>query len=303
VTTPTAEPAPLPTAFQEALLSFLDMLAVERGLSLNTLSSYRRDVTDHLHFLTESGIGRLRGVEELHLILYLGVLRRAELAPATVMRRLSALRAFYRYLVREEALRVDPTANLPTTRLLRHLPSVLTVAEVERLLAQPDLDTPRGLRDRALLEVLYATGLRVSELVGLQRGDLNLDLGLVRCMGKGSKERIVPVGEPAVRAVRTYLAARRDAAPGLFLGNKGRSLTRVAFWRIIARYARQAGIRQTVSPHTLRHSFATHLLEGGADLRVIQELLGHANIATTQIYTHVTVDQLREVYRAYHPRA
>ena len=154
-----------------------------------------------------------------------------------------------------------------------------------------------------MLEVLYATGLRVSELVGLNRGDINLELELIRCVGKGSKERIVPVGQPAVEAVRAYLAARRDAHPSLFLGNKGKPVTRVAFWRIVQRYARQAGIRSSISPHTLRHSFATHMLEGGADLRAIQELLGHANIVTTQIYTHVSVDRLREVYRAYHPRA
>jgi integrase/recombinase XerD len=295
--------ADLPRAFQEALQAFLDTLAVERGVSANTLAAYRRDLTHHLRFLQESGIARLRSAEELHLILYLGTLRRSKLAPATVMRRLSALRAFYRHLVREEALTADPTANLPTTQLLRHLPSVLSISEVEQLLAQPDCDTPRGLRDRAMLELLYATGLRVSELVGLRRGDLNLDLGLVRCVGKGDKERIVPVGEPALRAVRAYLASRGDAAPGLFLGNKGQRLSRVSFWRITCRYARRAGIRSTVSPHTLRHSFATHLLDGGADLRTIQELLGHDSIATTQIYTHVSVDRLREVYRAYHPRA
>jgi integrase/recombinase XerD len=154
-----------------------------------------------------------------------------------------------------------------------------------------------------MLELLYATGLRVSELVGLKRGDLNLELGLVRCIGKGSKERIVPVGRVAIEAVTAYLASRRDAAPALFLGNKGRPLTRVAFWRIVGRYARQAGLRATISPHTFRHSFATHLLDGGADLRAIQELLGHADIATTQIYTHISTDRLREVYRAYHPRA
>jgi len=297
-----ARPA-LPAAWQKALQGFLDVLAVERGLSANTVQAYRRDVSDHLRFLATSGLHRLREVEEVNLLLYLGTLRRAGLAPASVMRRLSAVRAFYRHLVREEARRTDPTANLPTTRLLRHLPSVLSIAEVERLLAQPDRDAPRGLRDRAMLELLYATGLRVSELCNLRRGDLHLDLGLVRCLGKGSKERIVPVGEPARAAVRDYLASRRDAAPALFLGNKGRPVTRVAFWRIIGRYARQAGIRSPVSPHTLRHSFATHMLEGGADLRTIQELLGHANIATTQIYTHVSVDTLREVYRAYHPRA
>ncbi len=300
----TESPAqPIPAAYRQPLQAFLDTLAVERGLSSHTVAAYGRDLRHHFRFLVGAGLAAPRSVEEVHLILYLGSLRRAGLAPATVMRRLSAVRAFYRYLVREDLLTTDPTANLPTTRLLRQLPSVLAVEEVERLLSQPKTATPRGLRDRAMLELLYATGLRVSELVGLSRGDLNLDLGLVRCLGKGGKERIVPVGQPARRAVQAYLASRRDAAPALFLGNKGRPLTRVAFWRIISRYARQAGIRGAVSPHTLRHSFATHLLEGGADLRAIQELLGHSSIATTQIYTHITVDHLREVYRAYHPRA
>ena len=213
------------------------------------------------------------------------------------------MRSFYRYLVREEVIPADPTSNLPAVRMLRQLPAVLSVEEVASLLEQPKATTLRGLRDRAMLELLYATGLRVSELVGLQRGDIKMDLGLVRCVGKGSKERIVPVGQPALEAVRAYLGARRDAAPALFLGTKGRPLTRVAFWRIIRRYARQAGLRTAISPHTLRHCFATHMLEGGADLRAIQELLGHASIATTQIYTHVSVDHLREVYQSYHPRA
>jgi integrase/recombinase XerD len=298
-----AEPRPLPPQLAEALQAFLDTLAVERGLSQNTIQAYRRDLTHHLTALVAHGTEDLRRVDESHLIVYLGQLRRAGASAATVMRKLSALRAFYRNLVREEKVASDPTTNLPATRLLRRLPSVLSIEEVERLLKQPDPKTQRGLRDRAMLEVLYATGLRVSELVGLQRGDLNADLGLVRCVGKGSKERIVPVGKPALKAVEAYLASRRDAAPHLFLGNKGQPLTRVAFWRITSRYARQAGIRTPISPHTLRHSFATHMLEGGADLRAIQELLGHANIATTQIYTHVSVDRLREVYRAYHPRA
>jgi integrase/recombinase XerD len=298
-----ADPQPLPLPFLEALQAFLDGLAVERGLSLNTVQAYRRDLLHHLRALAARGVGDLRRVEESHLIVYLGQIRRSGAAAATVMRKLSAIRAFYRYLVREESIAADPTTNLPTTRLLRRLPSVLSIEEVNLLLKQPDPKTPRGLRDRAMLELLYATGLRVSELVNLQRGDLNLDLGLVRCVGKGSKERIVPVGKPALKAVEAYLASRRDAAPHLFLGNKGRPLSRVAFWRITSRYARQAGIRAAISPHTLRHSFATHMLEGGADLRAIQELLGHANIVTTQIYTHISVDRLREVYRQYHPRA
>ncbi len=293
----------LPASLAEPLQSFLDGLAVERGLAANTIQAYRRDLRQHLRFLDSRGVSDLGAVEESHLILYLGRLRRSGAAPATVMRKLSAVRTFYRNLVREEAIAADPTANLPAVGLLRRLPSILSIEDVARLLAQPDVTTSRGLRDRAMLELLYATGLRASELLGLSRGDINLDLGLVRCIGKGSKERIVPVGRPALEAVRAYLAARRDAAPVLFLGNKGQPLTRVAFWRIVSRYARQAGILTPVSPHTLRHSFATHMLEGGADLRAIQELLGHANIATTQIYTHVSVDRLREVYRAHHPRA
>lgn len=293
----------LRAAFDRPLRAFLDSLAVERGLSANTIEAYKRDLAHHLRFLQSQGIADLGAVEESRLIVYLGRVRRSGAAPATVTRKLSALRTFYRHLVREEAIRDDPTANLPAAKLLRRLPSVLSVEEVARLLAQPDPSTPRGLRDRAMLELLYATGLRASELVGLERGQINLDLGLARCIGKGSKERIVPVGRPAVEAVRSYLASRGDAAPALFLGNKGRPLTRVSFWRIVRRYARQAGIRTPISPHTIRHSFATHMLEGGADLRAIQELLGHANIVTTQIYTHVSVDRLREVYRAHHPRA
>jgi integrase/recombinase XerD len=293
----------LPAALRETARGYLDSLAVERGLSANTVAAYERDLFDHLSWLAARDVREPGRVEESHLIVYLGRLRRGESAPSTAMRKLSAIRGFYRHLAREELIAGDPTANLPSARLQRRLPSVLTVEEMERLLAQPDPSTRRGLRDRAMLELVYATGLRVSELVGLKRGDLNHDLGLVRCVGKGSKERIVPVGRAALEVVREYLAAREDASPALFPGNRGRAITRVAFWRIVRRYARQAGIRAAISPHTFRHSFATHMLEGGADLRAIQELLGHANIATTQIYTHVSTDRLREVYRAYHPRA
>lgn len=303
MSTSEGQSARLPAAFAQPLQAFLDGLAIERGLSVNTIEAYRRDLTHHLRFLGGQDVEDLSGVEESQLIVYLGRLRRAGAAPSTVMRKMSALRTFYRYLMREEAIASDPTSNLPSGRLLRRLPSVLSVEEVGRLLAQPDTGTRRGLRDRAMLELLYATGLRVSELVGLGRGDITLDLGVVRCIGKGSKERIVPVGRPAIEAVHAYLDSRRDAAPPLFVGNKGQPITRVAVWRIVRRYARGAGLRAPISPHALRHSFATHMLEGGADLRSIQELLGHANIVTTQIYTHVSIDHLREVHRAYHPRA
>lgn len=193
---------PLPTAQTEALQAFLDTLVVERGLSPNTVQAYRRDLTDHLRFLTTHGIQALSAVEESHLLLYLGHLRRLQAAPATVMRKLSAVRTFYRNLVREEAIPSDPTANLPAPRLLRRLPGVLSVEETQSLIEQPDVTAPRGLRDKAMLELLYATGLRVSELVGLSRGDINFELGIVRCIGKGSKERIVPVGKPALEAVQ-----------------------------------------------------------------------------------------------------
>ncbi len=294
---------PIPGGFADALQAFLDSLAVERGLSPNTIAAYHRDLREHLTFLAARKVSGPAAVDESHLILYLGKLRRSGAAPATVMRKLSSVRGFYRYLAGDGQIAADPTANLPAAQLRRRLPDVLSIEDVTRLIAQPDAKTPRGLRNRAMLELVYAAGLRVSELVGLSRGDLNLELGLVRCVGKGSKERVVPVGRPAIEAVKIYLASRRDAAPALFLGNKGRSLTRVAFWRIVRRYARQAGIRAAISPHTFRHSFATHMLDGGADLRAIQELLGHASIVTTQIYTHISTDRLREVYRAYHPRA
>jgi integrase/recombinase XerD len=293
----------LKRSFRESLEAFLDGLVVERGLSSNTIEAYRRDVREHLLFVQSQEVESLAAVDESHLIVYLGRLRRGTTAPATVMRKLSAVRSFYRHLAREEEIEADPTANLPAARLERRLPSVLTVEEIGQLLKQPDTATGRGLRDRAMLELVYAAGLRVSELVGLSRGDINFDLGLVRCVGKGAKERIVPVGRPALDAIQAYLASRDDAAAALFLGNKGRPLSRVSCWRLVQRYARQAGIRTPISPHTFRHSFATHMLDGGADLRSIQELLGHANIATTQIYTHVSTDRLREVYRAYHPRA
>jgi integrase/recombinase XerD len=298
----------LPAPFATAVQNYLDSLAVERGLSQHTLAAYGRDLREHFDQLATQGLTQPSQVEESHLIVWLGGLRRPgkdhpALAPASIMRKLSAVRSFYRWLTREEVIPSDPTANLPAAPIQRKLPEVLPIEEMLRLLAQPDPKTERGLRDRALLELAYAAGLRVSELVGLTRGDLNMDLGLVRCVGKGSKERIVPVGRPALEAVKAYLASRRDAAPALFLGNKGQALNRISCWRIVQRYARQAGIRERISPHTFRHSFATHLLDGGADLRAIQELLGHASIATTQIYTHVTTDRLREVYSAYHPRA
>ena len=241
--------------------------------------------------------------------LYLVALRRRGRAPATVKRRAAAVRSFYKYLLRENVLSEDPTLDLAPPRLPVRLPRVLSVKEIEQLLAAPNLSTARGLRDRAMLELLYGSGLRVSEVIALNLGDVDLSVELVRCVGKGSKERVVPVGSHAVRALRAYqqearpvLAGRRTPS-ALFLNRRGGRLTRQGCWKILRGYARQAGISRALTPHVLRHSFATHLLERGADLRAVQEMLGHASIATTQVYTHVARDRLRTVYAQAHPRA
>jgi integrase/recombinase XerD len=288
---------------QRALDEFLDHLALERGLAVNTLAAYRRDLEAHLGFVAEIGVTPPRETDESHLLRYLGRLRKAGAAPKTVLRKLSAIRSFYRYLVREGVIAADPTAHIESHRLEARLPGVLSLEEVEAMLSKPDTSTARGLRDRALLELLYATGLRVSELTQLEVGDVNLKLGFVRCIGKGSRERIVPVGRRAIEAIERYLASRKSGSTALFPGRSGGKLTRVACWKIIKHYAAMAGVAARVSPHTLRHSFATHLLERGADLRAIQEMLGHADISTTEIYTHVSADHLREVYQSTHPRA
>ena len=282
---------------------FLDHLLVERGLSVNTAAAYARDLRGLAGLLERLGVGSLEAATESHLIRYLSQLRRERRTPATIGRKLSAARTFFRFLIRQGRVRTDPTVNLESSRGARRLPGVLEVEEVERLLLQPDPGKPRGLRDRALLEFLYATGLRVSELVNLEVGDVNLSLGFVRCLGKGSKERIVPLTPVAIAATQAYLQARKRDSSALFLGNKGKKLSRAACWKIIRRYAAQAGIQRRISPHTLRHCFATHLRERGADLRAIQELLGHASISTTQIYTHVSLGRLKESYRRSHPRA
>lgn len=288
--------------------AFLDYARVEAGLSPHTCAAYHRDLTDFARFVRSRGIPSLLVVQRADVTLYLFALRQRGLAASTVARRLSALRSFYRFLVREGRAGSDPTEDVTGPRLGRRLPRVLSVEEVAQLLAQPRLDRPEGLRDRAILELLYASGLRVSELVALDVPDVDLEAELVRVVGKGRKERVVPVGSYAVRALREYLdrararLVRRRATAALFVNRSGRRLGRQWIWTMLRRYAVQAGIRTFVSPHVLRHSFATHLLEGGADLRAVQELLGHANIATTQIYTHLTRDHVRAVFDRAHPR-
>ncbi|MFZ5826318.1 MAG: site-specific tyrosine recombinase XerD [Bacillota bacterium] len=287
---------------------FINYLSVERGLAMNTLESYGRDLRQYSQFL-QGDESNLDAVSRSTILNYLLFLQKQGKATATIARRLAALKAFYQFLVREKRIKADPTANLESPKLEKRLPRVLTVGEVERLLAQPDSGQPSGLRDRAMLELLYATGIRVSELVSLNTADVNLETGYIRCAGKGSKERVVPLGSLAIQSVRAYLeqgrgrlVKERDEA-ALFVNHHGHRLTRQGFWKIVKKYADDARIDKEITPHTLRHSFATHLLENGADLRSVQEMLGHADISTTQIYTHVTKGRLKEVYARTHPRA
>ena len=286
---------------------FLNYLAAERGLSSNTVEAYGRDVARYLRFLRERGVGpEEAGPEDVRELL--NRLGDCGLGPASLARNLSAVRTFHRFLLEEGIREADPTELEVPPKRARKLPHVLSVEEVERLLSQPDTNTPLGMRDKAMLECMYATGVRVSELLNVRLGDLLWEVGVVRVSGKGGRERLVPVGELALDALRIYL---REARPKLaragsgdltFLNRRGGRLSRMGFWKILRNYARSAGISKPVSPHTLRHSFATHLLEGGADLRAVQEMLGHRDISTTQIYTHLDREYLREVIRTFHPR-
>jgi integrase/recombinase XerD len=236
---------------------------------------------------------------------FLRFLYARKLKPRSATRAFVAVRGLHKFLMLDRATTENPTANIEQPRWWKPLPNVLSLDEVDKLLAVPDVGTPKGIRDRAMLEVLYATGLRVSELVGLRLDGVNLDARFVRCMGKGSKERIVPLEESAASAVRAYLEVRRVRRPTdfLFLNNRGEKLSRMGFWKILRACGIQAGIKKTLTPHVLRHSFATHLLEHGADLRAVQTMLGHSNISTTEIYTHVMRERLKEIYKSYHPRA
>ena len=285
---------------------YLDHLAAERGLARNSLEAYRRDLELLQHMLGDVAIDDAARED---LLAVLRRLRAQSRSPRSIARWLVAVRGFFAFLLAEGRRDVDPAARIEAPRPWKVLPRVLDGNDVERLLAAPDADDPRGRRDRAMLEVLYATGLRVSELVGLRLGDLHLDAGYLRCVGKGSKERVVPLGAAANASLQSYLADGRPAlldprrSEFLFVSRSGRPLTRQGFWKLLRAHGARAGIGIPFSPHTLRHSFATHLLEHGADLRSVQVLLGHANISTTEIYTHVNRERLRRLYESFHPRA
>jgi integrase/recombinase XerD len=293
--------------WKRALDLYLEGLSVERGLSQNTVDAYRNDLTRLGEALAKRGDRDLLTADAATLAAHQRELRRQGLSPRSINRALSALRGFYESLVTTGERTDNPAVNLLPPKLWRPLPKVLSEPEVEALLAAPDIATPLGLRDRAMLELLYATGLRVSELVGLQIPQLRLDAGFLIAFGKGSKERVVPVGETAEMWVQRYL---RDVRPGLaagrhlavFVNHLGDPMSRVGFWKNLKRYGLEAGVRD-LSPHVLRHSFATHLLEHGADLRAVQTMLGHADISTTQIYTHIHQQRLKTLYDRFHPRS
>ena len=297
----------VPEADRRTIEAFLDALWMEHGLSANTLAGYRNDLARLAHWLAAGERGSLLTAGRADLLDWLGEQQGAR--PRTVRRLLSALRRFYRYQVREGRRSDDPTARIDPPQMGRPLPATLTEAEVEALLAAPATDEPRGLRDRAMLEVLYATGLRVSELVTLEAGRVSLQQGVVHVVGKGDRERLVPLGDEAAAWLRRYLregrpalAEGRGASDALFVTRRGGAMTRQAFWQLIRRYAGVAGIEKHLSPHTLRHAFATHLLDHGADLRAVQMLLGHADLSTTQIYTHVAQARLEQLHQQHHPR-
>jgi integrase/recombinase XerD len=294
------------------VVSFMNYIKVEKGLAANTLTAYDHDLRKFEAFAEKRALS-LDAVSREHIVDFLGDLYKQGLDSRSVARHMASLRNFFRFGLAEGAITLDPMLNLESPKTRRRLPVYLRMEDVDRLLNQPDLSTPYGLRDHAILEVLYSTGLRVSELVNLKVSDLEMRMGCLRCIGKGDKERLVPVGRKALAAVRAYieksrpqLLGRRDpvkASPWLFVNRFGNRLSRIAIWRLLTAYGRRAGIRARLSPHKLRHSFATHLLERGADLRSVQLMLGHADISTTQIYTHVMEERLKQVYKAHHPRA
>jgi integrase/recombinase XerD len=292
----------------QLLDQFLHYLIVEKGLSKNTLEAYSHDLNRFLDHLRPKGIQEILSVGKFDVRAFLLALKRQKLSTKTILRNLVAIRTFFKFLVEEGILEVNPVEELESPKIAKTLPEILTLKEVEELLEQPSLQTPLGIRDRAMLEVLYATGMRVSELTQLPLNQVNLEGGYVLIYGKGSKERIVPLGSEAMKRVALYLkTARGKFAKGkechsLFISRSGRGMSRQRFWRNLKEYGRKAGIRKRITPHLLRHSFASHLLERGADLRSVQMMLGHVDISTTQIYTHVTGERLKKIHKQYHPR-
>jgi len=308
---------------KELIDSFLDYLSVERALAKNTIFAYRADLNMYLDFIQERQISILSKVSKNDIVDFMLRQKEKGISPTSISRRLAAIRMFHRFLARERVLKSDPTTLIDSPKLWKKVPDTLSLNEVEALISQPEVRDPQGARDKAILETLYATGMRVSELSDLKINNVNLDIGFLRCIGKGNKERIIPLGKKAIHSINRYLefsrekflnparsrAAKAGAANGakkssefMFLGRSGARLSRQSIWKLIKRYAKEARIKKPIKVHTLRHSFATHLLERGADLRSVQEMLGHSNISTTQIYTHIDKERLKTIHRQFHPR-
>lgn len=291
------------------LEEFLNYLTVERGLSKNTISAYRTDLEHLMGRMETIGIKDVGKIRRQDITSYMLYLKDKGIGSNSISRALVAIKMFYRFLIQEHLAKEDISGVIESPKLIRGLPDVLNIDEVDKLLAGPDLRDNVGIRDKAALELMYATGMRVSEMVELSKEGLNLDIGFVKCRGKGDKERIVPVGKKAKEALVRYIEKVRPKLlkgkedPHLFISRLGRKISRQTFWKMIKRYAKLARIKKEITPHTLRHSFATHLLEHGADLRVVQEMLGHADIATTQLYTHIDRTRLKSIHKQFHPRA
>lgn len=292
------------------ITAFMDFIYYDKGLSNNTRAAYRRDLSKFSEYLHKHcQVDRWEDVQKSHIINFLAWEMDHRAANSSVARSFSSIKGLFKFLVMEEYIELNPTTDLETPKIKRKLPQVLTIEEVDKLMEQPNVMLPLGLRDRAMLELMYGTGIRVSELLSLQLEDINVTAGFLRCLGKGRKERIIPVNQTSIFWIERYLArsrhmlARGNAGRTLFLNAHGKKLSRQGFFKILAHYGDKSGLAKDLTPHTLRHSFATHLLENGADLRAVQEMLGHADISTTQIYTHLTKSRLREVYHQCHPRA
>lgn len=292
-----------------ALEDYVHFLKVERQLSVNTIGSYKRDLNDYLRFMDKAEVKSLDDIDRALILRHMSALKEQGKSHRTIARHISSIRSFHQFLLREKVTTQDPTVHLEMPKIEQKLPRVLSVQEVDRLISMPEGDKPLGQRDIALLELLYGTGMRVSELIGLDVEDIHLSMGFIRVFGKGGKERIIPLGSGAMKACEHYITsvrpelAKLKKTDALFLNMRGGRLTRQGCWKLIKEYASKAGIHQELTPHILRHSFATHLIENGADLRAVQEMLGHSDISTTQIYTHVSKNRLKDVYMQFHPRA
>ena len=294
---------------EQYLKDFIYHLSVEKGLADNTLDSYQRDLRKYLQFLQAQNINSFGQTSRRQITAYLSEQQSKGLAPSTITRSLASIRSFYQYLLKEQIITENPAVELESPKSEKKLPHVLSFQDIELLLEQPRTDCIIGMRDKAMLELIYATGIRVSELVSLNLNHANIKMGFLRCDGKGGKERMIPLGSVAIKSLQDYLKYSREKyvknkeEKALFLNQHGNRLTRQGFWKILKKYVLRAGFNTEITPHTLRHSFATHLLENGADLRSVQEMLGHADISTTQIYTQVTRKKIKEIYDQAHPRA